>query len=56
MRRGSAEDAADFSTGFVKGYLESIYVRGLANVSKPSLCTVCKNGDNDGGDDAPPRN
>ena len=56
VRGGGAEDAADFATGFVKGDLESVDIGGLANVCEPSLSTVRKDGNFDGGDNASPRN
>ena len=52
---GGTEDAADLTTGLVKSNLEGVYVRGLANVCKPSFSTVGKYRNNDGGDNAPPR-
>ena len=56
VRGGGAEDAADLATGFVKGDLESVDIRGLADVCEPSLSAVSEDGDDNGGDDASPRN
>ena len=56
MGGGGMEDAANLATGLVKSNLEGVHIRGLANVCKPSLSTVCKYRNNNGGDNASPRN
>ena len=56
MGGGGTEDTASLATGLIKSNLEGVNVRGLANVCKPSLSTVCKYRNNNGGDDVSPRN
>ena len=54
MRGGGTKNATDFTTGLVKSDLERVDIRSLADVSKPGFSAVGEDGDNNGGDDAPP--
>jgi hypothetical protein len=54
MDRSGTEDTCQFTAGIVLGYLKVMKKGALINVSKPYLCSVCEDGEDDAHEDPSP--